>query len=85
MRFQVALWASIAIGTLPGEACDSCYGPSHDVIHTRHVRRMQPDALDAMTAPKAPLEWGQINFLQTTDTHGWLAGIPSFVYLVSDI
>ncbi|EOA84911.1 uncharacterized protein SETTUDRAFT_137105 [Exserohilum turcica Et28A] len=24
--------------------------------------------------PKGPLEWGQINFLHTTDTHGWLEG-----------
>lgn len=35
---------------------------------------MQPEALDATIAPKTPLEWGQINFLQTTDTHGWLPG-----------
>ncbi|CAI6341025.1 unnamed protein product [Periconia digitata] len=54
---------------------DSCYGtPSHDVILTRSVKRMQPDALNATSGPKAPLEWGQINFLQTTDTHGWLEG-----------
>ncbi|KAF2795849.1 hypothetical protein K505DRAFT_348335 [Melanomma pulvis-pyrius CBS 109.77] len=35
---------------------------------------MQPDAQGATTGPKSPLEWGQINFLQTTDTHGWLEG-----------
>jgi 2',3'-cyclic-nucleotide 2'-phosphodiesterase (5'-nucleotidase family) len=35
---------------------------------------MQPESLNATTKPKAPLEWGQINFLQTTDTHGWLEG-----------
>lgn len=35
---------------------------------------MQPDAEKATTAPKVPLEWGQINFLHTTDTHGWLEG-----------
>ncbi|KAJ4355129.1 hypothetical protein N0V95_003211 [Ascochyta clinopodiicola] len=35
---------------------------------------MQPDASNATTGPKAPLEWGQINFLHTTDTHGWLEG-----------
>jgi len=35
---------------------------------------MQPDAQNATTGPKGPLEWGQINFLQTTDTHGWLEG-----------
>jgi 2',3'-cyclic-nucleotide 2'-phosphodiesterase (5'-nucleotidase family) len=35
---------------------------------------MQPEALNATTKPKGPLEWGQINFLHTTDTHGWLEG-----------
>ncbi|KAI1981992.1 hypothetical protein LOZ53_000756 [Ophidiomyces ophidiicola] len=55
-------------------ACSSCYGPSDLSQHPRLVRRMQPGALNATTKPKGPLEWGQINFLQTTDTHGWLAG-----------
>lgn len=41
---------------------------------TRNVRRMQPDAENATTGPRGPLEWGQINFLHTTDTHGWLEG-----------
>jgi hypothetical protein len=58
-----------------GEGDHSCYGPlKDDVVLTRNVRRMQPDAQNATTMPKAPLEWGQINFLHTTDTHGWLEG-----------
>jgi 2',3'-cyclic-nucleotide 2'-phosphodiesterase (5'-nucleotidase family) len=58
-------------------ACEgdhNCYGPQNDVVLTRNVRRMQPDAQNATTSPKGPLEWGQINFLHTTDTHGWLEG-----------
>ncbi|KAF7507007.1 hypothetical protein GJ744_011031 [Endocarpon pusillum] len=55
-------------------ACDSCYGPTVYDIHTRHVRRQQPEALNAISGPRGPLEWGQINFLHTTDTHGWLEG-----------
>jgi 2',3'-cyclic-nucleotide 2'-phosphodiesterase (5'-nucleotidase family) len=35
---------------------------------------MQPTASNASYGPSRPLEWGQINFLQTTDTHGWLEG-----------
>jgi len=67
------LTAAIAIGA--AQACESCYGePEHDVVLTRHVRRTQPDAQNATTGPKGPLEWGQINFLHTTDTHGWLEG-----------
>jgi 2',3'-cyclic-nucleotide 2'-phosphodiesterase (5'-nucleotidase family) len=54
---------------------DSCYGPlKDDVVLTRNVRRMQPDAQNATTSPRGELEWGQINFLHTTDTHGWLEG-----------
>ena len=55
-------------------ACDSCFGPSNPTIHQRLSRRAQPESLNATTPPKKPLEWGQLNFLHTTDTHGWLEG-----------
>ncbi|KAI9873361.1 MAG: hypothetical protein M1830_000502 [Pleopsidium flavum] len=35
---------------------------------------MQPDAENATVQPRAPLAWGELNFLHTTDTHGWLEG-----------
>lgn len=36
---------------------------------------MQPDAYNATYGPtRGSLEWGQLNFLHTTDTHGWLEG-----------
>lgn len=54
--------------------CDDCYGPSDPIQHPRYSRRMQPEALNATIAPTRPLEWGQLNFLHTTDTHGWLEG-----------
>ncbi|KAL3418889.1 calcineurin-like phosphoesterase [Phlyctema vagabunda] len=34
----------------------------------------QPSAPAPVAAPMRPLIWGDINFLQTTDTHGWHAG-----------
>ncbi|RDW66809.1 metallo-dependent phosphatase-1 [Coleophoma crateriformis] len=34
----------------------------------------QPSAPSPVAAPMRPLTWGQLNFLQTTDTHGWHAG-----------
>lgn len=34
----------------------------------------QPAAPDPIAAPLRDLKWGQLNFLHTTDTHGWLAG-----------
>ncbi|MCJ1392027.1 hypothetical protein MMC18_004894 [Xylographa bjoerkii] len=41
----------------------------------------QPSAPSPVSAPLRELPWGQINFLHTTDTHGWHAGHlqePSF-------
>ncbi|KAI1414217.1 Metallo-dependent phosphatase-like protein [Hypoxylon sp. FL1857] len=55
-------------------ACSGCLGSSGHVEHVRHVRRMQPDAINATYGPTRALEWGQLNFLHTTDTHGWLEG-----------
>lgn len=41
----------------------------------------QPSAAPPLSAPLRDLPWGQLNFLHTTDTHGWHAGHlqePSF-------
>ncbi|KAI0597982.1 Ser/Thr protein phosphatase family protein [Biscogniauxia sp. FL1348] len=67
--------ASLVTAALPiASACDSCYGPTNQVEHVRHVKRMQSDAINATYGPTRALEWGQLNFLHTTDTHGWLEG-----------
>ncbi|CAO2653970.1 Nn.00g107030.m01.CDS01 [Neocucurbitaria sp. VM-36] len=75
---RLLTFGAIASLIATGSACEgdhSCYGPlKDDVVLTRNVRRMQPDAQNATTCPRGPLEWGQINFLHTTDTHGWLEG-----------
>lgn len=34
----------------------------------------QPSAVPPVAAPLRDLPWGQLNFLHTTDTHGWHAG-----------
>jgi 2',3'-cyclic-nucleotide 2'-phosphodiesterase (5'-nucleotidase family) len=34
----------------------------------------QPAAPEPISAPLRSLDFGQLNFLHTTDTHGWLAG-----------
>ena len=66
--------ASILALAAPVLSCDGCYGPSNEVAHVRNVRRMQPDAKSATSSPRAPLSWGMLNVLHTTDTHGWLEG-----------
>lgn len=55
-------------------ACNTCYGPASRVDHVRLAKRIQPGAPEATYGPTRPLEWGQVNFLHTTDTHGWLSG-----------
>ncbi|KAH8202877.1 hypothetical protein TruAng_002930 [Truncatella angustata] len=65
----------VAAGIIPSVlACGSCYGPTNHVEHVRHVKRMQPGVANASYGPTRELEWGQLNFLHTTDTHGWLEG-----------
>jgi 2',3'-cyclic-nucleotide 2'-phosphodiesterase (5'-nucleotidase family) len=75
MRVGTSIWASalLALST-PVLACESCEHPEQDVVMTRNVRRMQPDAQNSTGVPRGPLAWGQLNFLHTTDTHGWLEG-----------
>lgn len=41
---------------------------------TQHAFAAQPSAPKPIPAQLRDLEWGQLNFLHTTDTHGWLAG-----------
>ncbi|ORY58770.1 phospho protein phosphatase [Pseudomassariella vexata] len=73
MRFQTVL-AGVATLATSCSACDSCFGPINRVEHVRQVKRMQSDAHNATYGPTRALEWGQLNFLHTTDTHGWLEG-----------
>ena len=73
MRWISAV-TTAALLTGSAHACESCEHPERDVVLTRDVRRMQPDAQNASSLPRAELAWGQLNFLHTTDTHGWLEG-----------
>ncbi|EXJ93948.1 hypothetical protein A1O1_02341 [Capronia coronata CBS 617.96] len=47
----------------------------HGLMKTHDLaKRIQPNALVTPAQPIKDLHWGQLNFLHTTDTHGWLAG-----------
>lgn len=63
MKASTVISVAAAVGV--AVACDSCYGPSTEVVHERVVRRMQPGVANAVVGPKAPLEWGQLNFMHT--------------------
>ena len=43
----------------------------------------QPSAAPPVSAPLRDLPWGQLNFLHTTDTHGWHAGHLQEYYMLS--
>jgi len=38
------------------------------------ARAAQPGAAQPVAAPMRDLQWGALNFLHTTDTHGWHGG-----------
>ncbi|CAJ2508062.1 Uu.00g092480.m01.CDS01 [Anthostomella pinea] len=74
MQYLSIASAALVALVSAAQACGSCYGPTNHVEHVRHVKRMQPGAINATYGPSRALEWGQLNFLHTTDTHGWLEG-----------
>ncbi|KAG0346799.1 hypothetical protein BG004_000786 [Podila humilis] len=48
------------------------------VVVAAHIEHLEPRSQPGVPTPKPvdlrPLEWGDINVISTTDTHGWLAG-----------
>ena len=56
MHFTAYLLALEAFA-LSVYACEGCEARDEDVVLTRLVPRMQPDALGAASGPKGPLAW----------------------------
>jgi 2',3'-cyclic-nucleotide 2'-phosphodiesterase (5'-nucleotidase family) len=56
-------------------------GDHDDHVHTR---RMQPDATPSKAWPTVPLEWGDINVIHTTDTHGLLFLFTHLILVLSN-
>ncbi|KAF8624480.1 hypothetical protein AX17_007109 [Amanita inopinata Kibby_2008] len=50
----------------------ACSDHGEDAHGHTHERRAVPSA--PPVPPSRPLEWGDVNILHTTDTHGWLLG-----------
>ncbi|CAL1711447.1 unnamed protein product [Somion occarium] len=49
----------------------ACPGDDHDHSHS-HSKRAFPST--TLTAPTRQLDWGDLNIIHTTDSHGWLLG-----------
>lgn len=41
---------------------------------SHNVHAAQPGSASPLPAKLRDITWGKLNFLHTTDTHGWLAG-----------
>lgn len=65
MYFTATGILTLSLSILPVFAC----GDEHAHVHQR---RGYPSA--ELPVPSRPLQWGDINILHTTDTHGWLLG-----------
>ncbi|KAK0202998.1 Metallo-dependent phosphatase-like protein [Desarmillaria ectypa] len=59
----------IAISAAISLACACADGDGH--VHDHH-KRANPSS--PLTPPSRSLEWGDINIIHTTDSHGWLLG-----------
>jgi 2',3'-cyclic-nucleotide 2'-phosphodiesterase (5'-nucleotidase family) len=66
MKFSRSLGA-VATFAAYAHAC----GDDHN--HS-HAKRAQPESTPSSSWPRGPLPWGDVNFLHTTDSHGWLIG-----------
>ncbi|KAL2826136.1 Metallo-dependent phosphatase-like protein [Aspergillus cavernicola] len=80
MRFLSFLsTAAVAVVTVTARASDGETVKSADL----HIisPQQQKEAFNTTELPRAPLPWGKVNFIHTTDTHGWLDGhgnVPSW-------
>ena len=65
------LTSSILVGLLA--LVYACPEHEHEDGHLHdHARRAVPSS--PLTPPSRALDWGDINILHTTDSHGWLLG-----------
>ncbi|KAJ7156964.1 Metallo-dependent phosphatase-like protein [Mycena crocata] len=53
-------------------ACGDDHLHARDGLDHPHAKREFPSA--PLTPPSRPLQWGTLNILHTTDSHGWLLG-----------
>ena len=55
-------------------AAFAIYACPDDGSHVGHNHQRRAAVSPLVNPPARALEWGDINFLHTTDTHGWLLG-----------
>ncbi|GLA27270.1 hypothetical protein M752DRAFT_311588 [Aspergillus phoenicis ATCC 13157] len=70
MAFSVLAWTAALAGPIAFAQSEE----SARAQASKIAPRMQPDSHNTTHWPTRPLPWGEINFIHTTDTHGWLEG-----------
>ncbi|PYH92046.1 Ser/Thr protein phosphatase family protein [Aspergillus ellipticus CBS 707.79] len=68
MGLESLLWLAALAAALPQD------GQSDQQTSLVVAPQLQPDSHNTTYWPWRPLPWGEINFLHTTDSHGWLEG-----------
>ncbi len=68
---QLLLTPLIVFCGLAALAARACPGEDHAHGHL-YERRAYPQV--QLPPPSRPLEWGDVNIIHTTDSHGWLLG-----------
>jgi 2',3'-cyclic-nucleotide 2'-phosphodiesterase (5'-nucleotidase family) len=61
-----------ALGLLAFTTSAAACGDGHARAHDASTRREYPPV--PVAPPARPLQWGDINVIHTTDSHGWLLG-----------
>ena len=67
MTFAPTFLALLALCTA-ALACPGEEGHAHEHVHKREFPQVP------LTPPTRPLQWGDVNIISTTDSHGWLLG-----------
>ena len=70
MSRGLRLAALLALCTAVVTACPGEEGHHHD---HRHVHKREYPQVP-LAPPTRPLQWGDVNVIHTTDSHGWLLG-----------
>ena len=77
MVVGVGIGVVLALLNLASTVVVRACGDDHDHAHDRVKRGSAGAGLGpawSIAAPTRPLEWGELNVIHTTDSHGWLLG-----------
>lgn len=72
LALPFTLGATLIAGLQSVAACGDDHDHDHEESSSHLHRRAVPQV--PLTPPSRPLQWGDVNIIHTTDSHGWLLG-----------